>query len=165
MTTRRRKREPGWQNTRRLRKLFRRLPEESQKKVSARMSAYGDRLTVDAKMNARAMDIIDSGDMINSIAYKVRDKGSTLVVGPGAEGTAWQKSPWDNVSRRAMRMSIKQKRLKMQFFKAYWAEFGTKYRPEGRPFMGITWDSNESWIIRDIRGLMDKVIKKASGGS
>jgi hypothetical protein len=137
-------------------------------------------------MFARAKGIKRSGDMIESIGYKVGSGGSTVVIGPSAEATAWQKTPWDNTSARAMKLSQKQKDAKWQFFKGWFAEMGTAPHStesgrtwknlwgaasrkgirggqhpgtEARPFMEPAWEQNKAGVKVSVTKVINGSLK------
>lgn len=161
----------GYAGLSKLRKTLKRMEPTIQREFHKALESAGQELKQDAVMFASMKNIKDSGDLIASIDYKVGSGGSTVVVGPGAAALTWQKKPWDNQSAAAMKLSRKQKHMKWQFFKGYWAEFGTKGDPSrgipeqpARPFMGPAWDNNKAGLQKRFGALLKESLRLTSEG-
>jgi hypothetical protein len=118
------------------------------------------------------------GDLQASIDFKIGRDGFTAVIGPGANaveiarrraGSAFAVGP------RGIRMSRRNKKLLFQYFKAYWAELGTKGNakkniPEQRPrpFIRPSFDVHRGWMRdranREMRKVMKAVIRQERRG-
>lgn len=153
----------GYGGLSKLRKTFKRMEPEVQSLITSELVSAGRSVKKDAIGIAAMKGIHDTGDLIASIDYKLGRDKSSVVVGPGAAAATWQKKPWDNSSDRARRMSIKQKRMKMQFFKGYWNEFGTEKMGK-RPFMNEAWDFNAPSIRRKVTIAVNRALSQASRG-
>lgn len=111
---------------------------------------------------------VDSGDLVREIDVKYGRDGLTLVVGPGARHVSISKNPFDT----GVRMSNPKKHALMQFFKAYWYEFGTKGYPArnipaqpARPFLIPAYDRNKAWAINNIQRGVRLALRRASQGA
>lgn len=139
---------------------------------------------------------VDTGDMRDSITVKLSGDGLSGVVGPAAEAAALkqQRTGRSIFATRFLggrRISAKgtvtelttdKEDLVMQYFKAYWAEFGTKGNAErakrsgkkggkklrvvppqpARPFMQPAWDANARWARNKIREKQNEAIRKVA---
>jgi len=112
--------------------------------------------------------------MIHSISYKIGRDGMTAVIGPGASHVRITQNPFDTTKYK----SKPSKHAAMQFFKAYWFEFGTKgvnrvlrgggklvIEPQpARPFMNPAFDMNKDWIIRKTQAGISATLRYGADG-
>jgi hypothetical protein len=109
----------------------------------------------------------DTGHLIEEIGIRYGRDGLTAVIGPAARHINISANPFDTTKR----LSRRRKRAALAFFKAYWAEFGTKGSPErnvppqpARPFMQPAFDRNRDQAIRDMRRAIQRALEEASRG-
>ena len=157
----------GFSGVTKLRKTLRRLEPESVKKIKVAFNNGAEAIQFDAMSNAMGEGLIDSGDMISSISIKYARDGLTAVVGPGADVIKVNKSPFNT----NLYVSAKSKWHAAQFFKAYWAEFGTKGDPSrnippqrATYFMAKAYDMNKRRIRRDIDHAVDVTLTNLARG-
>lgn len=170
----------GYSGISKFRRTIRRMEPEIQKKITRALEDSAREVEADAIGFAILQDIKDSGDLIHSISWKLGRDKSSVAIGPSAEAATWQKRPWDNTSERAKKMSVKQKQAKWQFFKGYWAEFGTAGKgitaggaggkgarksdtmpQRARPFMNPAWETNRPGISIRMRKAVKEALKRA----
>ena len=126
------------------------------------------------KSDAVAMAPVRDGDLAASIGYRISPDGLAVTVGPGIK--AVQKivrqagSPWATSSAK-VKLTGNDKHALMQFYKAWWAEFGTKGSAEdgippqpARPFMGPAWDVNKTWAKQKIRKEINETLARVARG-
>lgn len=156
----------GYRGLSKLRKTFKRMEPEVQKLITKELEWAGKEVKKDAIGLALLKRIRDSGDMIEAIDDRMGRDKSSVVVGPGAGQVVWQKRPFDNTSIMAAKMSIRQKHEKWQFFKGYWAEFGTKGPVPQKPrsFMNDAWDANEDKIRARMTQAVNRALEISSRG-
>lgn len=149
-----------------LRKTFQRMEPAQQYHLTKVLESAGREIKFDAIGIAIIKDIKDTGAMIGSIDYKMGRDKSSVVIGPGAAATQWQKTPFDNTSAAAKKLSIKQKQAKWNFFKGYWAEFGTKGPVPQKPrsFMNQAFEENKAGIQASVRRAVKNALEEASSG-
>lgn len=174
----------GFQGVTPLRKKLRRLDKVITAGITEEVEKLAKEVEMDAIGYAFLADIRDSGDMIDSISYKLGRDGLTATVGPGASSGAWQGVAFDTSSSRFAKLSIKSKEARWNFIKGYWAEFGTEQRtdtytymgPGGknitvtrdhpgqdeRPFMNRAWDDNKKKFIPAIDKKIERALELAS---
>lgn len=157
----------GFFGVTKLRKTLRRLDPEIVDGVKAEFRQGAEAIEFDAISNAMMLGVIDSGDMVASITTKYARDGLTAVIGPGASVVRVNKSPFNT----RLYVSQKSKDMAWQFFKGYWAEFGTKGDPERgipaqppRPFMNPAFDANKTRISRDVRSAVNLAMRQVSAG-
>lgn len=150
-----------------LRRTLRRLEPESLDGIKAAFKRGAETIHFDAISNAMGQGIYDTGDMVASIAINYGRDGLTAVIGPGADTVKINKSPFNTT----LYVSNKAKTAAWNFFKAYWAEFGTKGYPAknippqpARPFMAPAFDSNKDRIAREVQREIRMTLQKVSSG-
>lgn len=159
----------GYAGLSKLRKTFKRLPPTLQRDISQTLEWAGKEVMIDAVMIANMKDIRQSGDMIESISFKLHRDGSSVLVGPSANKASWQSYGWDTRSKGAQNLSIKQKDAQWQYFKAYWAEFGTQPHSLGggrqhpgiqpRSFMEEAWNSNAPGVTAKVNKVVNETLR------
>jgi HK97 gp10 family phage protein len=102
----------------------------------------------------------DEGDLISSIAKKKGRDGLTWVIGPGAKSIAISKNPFAEAPK-GIPSPTKSFRF-LQFFKAYWYEFGTKKQP-ARPFIQPAFDTSRDRILRQVRAAVNQALEEQWG--
>ena len=81
----------GYQNVSKFRRTLRRMEPDIQRHVTRALEKSAKEVEADAIGWALVSDIKDTGDLIHSISWKMGRDKSSIVVGPGADKTAWQK--------------------------------------------------------------------------
>ena len=165
----------GFYGITKLRKTLRRIDSESVEEIKDSFKAGAQRISNDASAGAFAQGIYDTGDMIASIEANMGRDGLTAVIGPGAKAVKISKSPFNTT----LYVTDKSKESAWNFFKGYWAEFGTKggkrsrglFRrsvkippKEARPFMGPAFDMNRRRIKEETFDRIGDVINEAAAG-
>lgn len=161
-----RKGRTGFYGANKLRKTLRRADPETTKSLRATFAEGAEAIAQDARGIAYSKGIQDQGDMIHSIEVKMGRDGLTAVIGPGAKRVRISKSPFNTT----LYVKDKDKYEAWQFFKGYWAEFGTKGTPDRnippqapRPFMQPAYDLNKqkiSWGVK--KGVSGVLVKLAA---
>lgn len=157
------RRRSGIQGVSKLRRTLRRVEPELLRPLKDAVRDGGEAIKQDQISGAPN----DEGDLVREIDYKLGRDGMTAVVGPGARHISISRNPFDTRKR----MSNPGRHALMQFFKAYWYEFGTKGSPERnippqppRPFLTPAFDLNRAWILRRSRAAIRRAIEQASRG-
>lgn len=161
-------RKSDWfKQSNKLRRTLSRIEPGIVKGVKAELKSAAEHIHYDAILNASMQGLSDTGDMIASIAIKYGRDGLTAVIGPGAEVIKINKSPFNTT----LYVSDKSKYMAWQFFKGYWAEFGTKGSAkhnipaqQARPFMQPAYDSNKAAYSKSVRAAVKNALEQASGG-
>ena len=157
----------GYAGFNKVRKTLTRAEPEMVKKLNTVFEHGAETIQFDAIMNAHAAGLLRTGEMIEEIKIKYGRKHLTAVIGPGADRIKLSKSPFNTT----LYITDRDKRGAWQFFKGYWAEFGTKGDPDknmkpqrATPFMQPAFDANKDAISRDVRKEVHGVIVKLSKG-
>lgn len=151
-----------------LRKKLRNMEKVAESGIKPAITEILQSITMDAKQLAPK----DEGELAASIEYKLSSDGLAGVSGPAAKSaavaTAVKGSPFATRSTKVA-TDLSKKKL-FNFFKGYWAEFGTKGNPArnippqpARPFMRPAFDLNSSWGIKKIADAVNAQLKKMSG--
>lgn len=143
-----------------------------------------DELAVGLNMIAQsawAMAPVDTGEMRDSIQVQISRDGLSGVVGPAAKaaeivrrrtGSAFGRTVRrGKAAGKALKLRAGNKKLLMQFYKAYWIEFGTKGNAKlnipmqpARPFMGPAFTLNRSRIAARVQASIKGILEKVSRG-
>ena len=157
----------GFYGANKLRKTLRRMDPDISKNVKTVLEDLAETIAIDARGIAYAKGLYDSGDMIDSIEYKIGRDGLTALIGPGASRITVSKSPFNT----KLYVTDRDKYDAWQFFKGYWAEFGTKGSPEHniaprtpRPFMKPAFDGNKLDGLKSINKAVNNALRYASSG-
>ena len=165
----------GFYGVTKLRKTLRRIDTETVTEIKHEFKEGANRIENDAAAGAFAQGIYDTGDTIASIETQIARDGLTAIIGPGAKGLKISKSPFNTT----LYVTDKSKEAAWNFFKGYWAEFGTKggKRSRGlfrssvitppkpaRPFMGPAFDMNRRRIKEETFDRIGDVINEAAAG-
>ena len=147
-----------------MRRTLRRLEPEALKETKQAILDGAMDILVDMAMAAPR----DTGKMWQSIDYKLGRDGLTAVIGPGASMITISKNPFDTT----VKMSKRKKDILMQFFKAYWIEFGTKGNAAknipaqpARPFITPAFDRNKAKVLKNVQNGISLALKKAAEGN
>jgi len=159
-------RTKGFQNIGSLRRKLRRMEKHVQSDIPQAIEQTMQAIVADAVRNAPERE----GDLKRAIEYKIGRDGLTGVAGPGAKAAIVQKTAKGSAfANRSTRMSRVSAHKLLQFFKGYWAEFGTKGNPSknipaqpARPFMQPAWDVNSAWARERVRKAINKQLKNVS---
>lgn len=152
----------------RLRKTLRRVDPEIGAEVREAVRESAEAITLDAVRFAPR----DEGDLVRAIDYQLGRDGFTAVIGPGAKAAEIARrragSPFA-LAGSAVRLSRSNRHLLYQFFKGYWAEFGTKggngVPPQpARPFMQPAWDLNRPYAVKRTQGAVRNALERAARG-
>lgn len=150
-----------------LRRTLRRLDPDVTEGIKRTIENGARDISNEAAYRANSLGLFDTGDMIQSITYKLGRDGMTAVIGPGAKHVKISKNPFDTTQY----VSRPSKQSAMNFFKAYWAEFGTKGDPTlgiapqpATPFMNPAYDNNKDWIVRKTRQGISAALRDATRG-
>lgn len=161
------RRRSSFSGIRKLRRTLRRIDPEVTADLKVTFRNAAETISNDAAAGAYAQGLYDSGDMIASITYKMGRDGLTAVIGPGADRIKISKNPFDTT----LYVKDRDKHAAMQFFKAYWAEFGTKGVPSkgippqsATPFLNPAFDANKGWIARQTKDGISASLRAASNG-
>lgn len=115
----------------------------------------------------------DEGDLAAAVEYKMSPDGLAAVIGPAAKSVAVAKavrgSPFATRTMDAAKQLTRLSKKKLfQFFKGYWAEFGTKGYPErnipaqpARPWMSPAFDTNRDKSVKRVAEAVNGVLRKA----
>ena len=157
----------GFRGVNKLRRTLRRIEPEGTKHLKKMTEDAAELIRFDAIMNAKGAGLYDTGEMILSIDVKMGRDNLTAVIGPGAKHVRITKNPFDTTQYK----SKPSKHSAMQFFKAYWAEFGTKGDPTrnippqpATPFMNPAFDANKQWIAKKTQEGIRAALRYASDG-
>lgn len=124
---------------------------------------------------------VDTGDLRESIEVNLSRDGLSGLVGPGAKAAELVRrttgSEWGRVikggKRRGQKYNMRKatKQQLWQFYKGYWAEFGTKGNPKknipaqpARPFMRPAYEVSKAWIGRRAADSINRILDKVSRG-
>lgn len=153
----------GYAGLGKLRKTLRRIEPETTQGVKNAIQKGAEAIETDILINGQSHYL--TGDMLASVSIKYGRDKMTAVIGPGAESISVSKSPFDTT----LYITQKSKFNAWQFFKAYWIEFGTKGSPErnipalpAQPFVQPAWDSNKTWLIREVKDAVGRALQRAS---
>lgn len=143
----------AWRGGNKLRRTLRRLPDDIAGGVKEDIRRGAENIANDAAVYAYSLGLYDTGDMIESIEANIGRDGLTAVIGPGAKRLKISKSPFNTT----LYVKDRDKHAALQFFKAYWAEFGTKGAPSknippqpATPFMNPAYDANKGEILKNL---------------
>ena len=155
----------AWRGGNKLRRTLRRLEPEITKEIKDDLERGANNIANDAAVYAYSLGLYDTGDMIDSIEVNMGRDGLTAVIGPGAKRIKISKSPFNTT----LYVKDKDKHAALQFFKAYWAEFGTKGAPNrnippqpATPFMNPSYDANKGDIMKDLDKSIGDALRIAS---
>jgi len=155
----------AWRGGTKLRRTLRRLEPEIKKELVDNFEKYASDISDTAAYIAFSKGLYREGDMIESIDYKMGRDGLTAVIGPGAKRIRISKSPFNTT----LYIKDKDKHAALQFFKAYWAEFGTKGSSEKNippqvptPFMNPAYDAHKDRITKETRGMIGDILIKVT---
>lgn len=167
------KRSTWFRQSNKLRRTLGRMEPEILNNIKEPFKEGAEAIKRDAIVNASLADygkeigIKDKGDMIDSISVKFGRDGLTAVIGPGAKAIAISKSPFNTT----LYTTNRSKYAAWQFFKGYWAEFGTKGDPKrnipairAAPFMQPAYDENKGWILKRVKDGVHKALISVTGG-
>lgn len=160
-----------------LRRTLRRIDPDLTKQLREVMASGARAIERDA----RAMAPVDQGDLRDSIQVLISRDGLTAIIGPAARaaeivrrrtGSEFGRIVSKGRGRgKQIRLSIRNKRLLMNFYKGYWYEFGTKGDPRkgvhpqpARPFMRPAYDRNAGRITAAARAQISSVLERAARG-
>ena len=160
-----RRQRAGLVGVSKLRRTLRRLEPEMLTGIKTEFEKGAQAIEADMLSNAMALGLYDTGDMVDAISYKMGRDGLTGLIGPGASHMKVSKSPFNTTLYKTK----PSKHMAMQFFKAYWAEFGTKAGKRGgpqpaTPFVTPAFDANKDWIAKNTRDEIGKVLMQVSAG-
>lgn len=155
----------GYAGISKLRRTLRRMEPESTDGLRKVMSDGATAIEETMLYLGREHHI--TGDMLQMIEQKKGRDGLTYVIGPGAKSISVSKNPFDTTLYKT---GISKRRA-MQFFKAYWIEFGTKGYPErnipaqpAQPFVNPAYDANKGKIARRVREEIRAVLRDVTSG-
>lgn len=158
-----RRRRSGLAGVTKLRKTLRRLDPEIVKDLKTVVREGGEAIKQDQIAGAPVRE----GDLVREIDYKLGRDGMTVVVGPGAKRVNIASTLPFGEAR--MNLSPAKGHALLQFFKAYWYEFGTKGSPKrnippqaAKPFLIPAYDINKEWMLRRARKAIAEALAKAS---
>ena len=160
-----------------LRRKLRRVEPEATQRLRRVVRASLDTIASAARAGAPR----DKGDMADSIQVLMSRDGLTGVVGPGVRAAETVRkrtgSEFGRIVRSGkkagekIRLSNRNKEALMQFYKGYWAEFGTKGAPAqnipaqpARPFMTPAFESNRRRIQRAVQRAITEALSRAARG-
>jgi hypothetical protein len=157
-------RKSGFTGANKLRKTLKRLDPEITKDVKIALATGAENISNDAAAIAFSKGIYDTGDLIDSIEFQLGREGLTALIGPGAKRLKISKSPFNTT----LYVTDRDKYGAWQFFKGYWAEFGTKGSSEhnippqiARPFMQPSYDANKDAISTSIQRAVNRALSVA----
>lgn len=150
-----------------LRRTLRRADPEITKDLKAQFKRDAETIADDAAAAAYVKGIYDTGEMIDAIQVKMGRDGLTAVIGPGAKVIRISKSPFNTT----LYITQRDKDAAWQFFKGYWAEFGTKGYPERdipaqppRPFMQPAFDANKDRVAMTVKRNVRIALSRLASG-
>lgn len=154
----------GFTGANKLRKTLRRLDPEIVSGVKLAVKLGSEDISNDAAAIAYSKGIYDTGDLIDSIEVQLGREGLTALIGPGAKRLKISKSPFNTT----LYVTDRDKYGAWQFFKGYWAEFGTKGDPANnvppqtpRPFMQPAYDANKGTMSTQIQKAVNRALRVA----
>lgn len=166
------RRKAGFAGIDRLRRKLRRMDPEISRDVKLALESGAQSI----RDTAIGMVPRDTGDLADSIHYKVGRDGLSVAIGPGADralivskGLTGFKAKFTK-SGALTKTSMKDKKAREQLYKAIWVEFGTKVGKSGssaqpaRPFMQPAFDVNKSRILSEVRAAVKKAVDTSAGG-
>lgn len=149
------------QRSKRLRRVFRALEPEMLEPIKKALDEGAQRIESDMLSGVPR----DTGLTANEIAIKKARDGLTAVIGPGARYISVTRNPFDTT----MKVTNRNRRAMMAFFRAYWAEFGTKGSPArnippqpARPFMIPAFDRNRDGIQKSVNERVAEVLRSVT---
>lgn len=155
----------AWRGVTKLRKTLRRIDPEVTKELKESFEQYASNIADTAAYIAYSKGLYDEGDLIASIEYQMGRDGLTALIGPGAKRIKISKSAFDT----RLYVKNKDKHAALQFFKGYWAEFGTKGATDRnippqvpRPFMNPAYDAYKDKITRETRRMVAGILRQAT---
>jgi len=158
----------GFYGANKLRKTLKRIDPETTDGIKLAVKIGAEDISDTAAHIAFSKGLYDTGDLIDSIEYKIGRDGFTAVIGPGAKRVSIAKSPFNT----KLYVTERDKYEAWQFFKGYWAEFGTKGSPKHniaprtpRPFMQPAWDANKERISIAINQAVNRALRVASAST
>jgi hypothetical protein len=124
---------------------------------------------------------VDTGEMRNSVELQIARDGLTGVVGPAAKaaeivrkrtGSTFGRVIATGKSKgKGLTLRISNKRKLMQYYKAYWLNFGTKGSAKrnipAQPalnFVQKAYDANRSRLAERARSAVNNALRRAAGG-
>jgi HK97 gp10 family phage protein len=160
-----------------LRQKLRRIAPEITEDVREIVAQTLNEMAADAKVLAP----VDQGDLRASIEVKISRDGLAGIVGPAVRAAEIVRTKSGSYFGRTVKrgkfagQKIKlreaNKRLLMNFYKGYWAEFGTKGYPDkgvhaqpARPFMRPAYDSNRDGARRRLNEAVNRALSRAASG-
>ncbi len=157
-------RKSGFFGANKLRKTLKRLDPEITSGVKLAVKLGAEDISNDAAAIAYSKGIYDTGDLIDSIEVQLGREGLTALIGPGAKRLKISKSPFNTT----LYVTDRDKYAAWQFFKGYWAEFGTKGDPANnvppqtpRPFMQPAYDANKGTMSTQIQKAVNRALSVA----
>lgn len=167
-------RRTGYSGISKIRRTLRRADPEITEQLRNVMERGATAIETDILINGREHHI--TGDMLDAVAKKAGRDGLTYLIGPGAKSIKISKNPFDTTQY----VSGVSKWRALQFFKAYWIEYGTKgrspyrnrkgtlvkgtKRQPARPFVNPAYDMNRDWIAREAKAEVVNVIRRLTSG-
>lgn len=142
----------------RLRRVLRRVEPEQRRELTGAIEDIAKAIEADIIAGAP----IRTGDLADSITYKLGRDKLTAVIGPGAQHVQITKSAF---AQATMRMSRAKSHSLFQFFKAWWHIHGT-VKQDASPIHWIdaAYDVNREWGIRKVRKGITVALQRASQG-
>jgi HK97 gp10 family phage protein len=157
-------RKSGFFGANKLRKTLKRLDPEITSGVKLAVKLGAEDISNDAAAIAYSKGIYDTGDLVDSIEVQLGREGLTALIGPGAKRLKISKSPFNTT----LYVTDRDKYAAWQFFKGYWAEFGTKGDPANnvppqtpRPFMQPAYDANKGTMSTQIQKAVNRALSVA----
>ena len=159
------KKYTGYSGIGKLRRTLRRLEPESTEKLREVMADGAT--AIEETMLYLGREHVRTGEMLQMIEQQKGRDGLTYLIGPGAKSIRVSKNPFDTTQYK---QGIASRRA-MQFFKAYWIEFGTKGDPSrnippqpATPFVNPAYDVHKNQIARDAKAEVSKILKGLASG-
>jgi len=163
-----RSKRSAWRGANKLRKTLKRIEPDITQELKTYWVKVANEIADIAAYIAYSKGLYREGDMIESIEVQMGRDGLTAVIGPGAKRIRLSKSPFDTT----LYIKDKDKHAALQFFKAYWAEFGTKGAPSRNippqvptPFMNPAYDSKNRDILKNRDRIVHKVLIEVTRGT
>lgn len=162
----------GYQGVNKLRRTLRRIDPEITQEVRDLVESAGKKIASDIKSNSA--HLVDSGDMIESIGYKVSRDGLSVVAGVEAEATKIILGAIKGTRKKSGKLTLATQRkikTRMNVYKAIWHEFGTKgssrhnippihpQRMHQRAF-----DANAPGLKKKFSAAIEKALRGAANG-